>query len=143
MKIHITENVNNVIEGFTLVPIVYGRLDMGGITDNSATQIIATDAVDSIPESMLVKFLQDVEKKMRFGCTIVLGGVELDVIARGVVTGDIDSQAFNRLISTKKAIYRNSDITKILIGLGLSIEKVSIQGTNYGIYATRKNKNQL
>jgi hypothetical protein len=143
MKIHITENVNSIVEGFTLVPIVYGRLDLAGITDNSATHILAIDAIDSIPESMLVKFLQDVERKMRFGCVAVFGGVDLDIMARGIISQEVHSQGFNRLMSSKKAIYRNSDIKKILMDLGLSIDRVSIQGINYEIHTTRKNKNQL
>ena len=143
MKIHITENVNNAIQGFVLVPIVYGRLDLGGITNNSATQIVAIGAIDSVPSQMLVKFLQETVSKMRIGCVAIFGGVELDILARGIVTGEIDSNKFNNLVYSKKSIYRNSDITNILTNLGLSIEKVLIQGINYEITATRKNPNQL
>jgi hypothetical protein len=141
MKIHITENVNSAIEGFVLVPIVYGRLDLGGVTDHSATQIVALDAIDSVPIAMLTKFLQDVVSKMRFGCVAIFGGVELDVLSRAVITNDINVESFNKLVFSKKAIYKNSDITKILTGLGLSIDKVLIQGINYEITATRKNPN--
>jgi hypothetical protein len=141
MKIHITENVNSAIEGFVLVPIVYGRIDLGGVTDHSATQIVALDAIDSIPIAMLTKFLQDVVGKMRFGCVATFGGIELDVLSRGVITNDINVESFNKLVFSKKAIYKNSDIVKILTGLGLSIDKVLIQGINYEITATRKNPN--
>jgi hypothetical protein len=141
MKIHITENVNSAIQGFTLVPIVYGRLDLGAVTDNSATQIVAIDAIDSVPSQMLVKFLQDVVSKMRLGCVAIFGGIELDMLARGIVTRDVNSENFNNLVYSKKSVYRNSDITNILTGLGLSIEKVLIQGIGYEITATRKNPN--
>jgi hypothetical protein len=141
MKIHITENVNSAIQGFVLVPIVYGRLDLGGITNNSVAQIIATDAIDSVPSQMLVKFLQDVVSKMRIGCVAIFGGIELDILARGIVTREIGSDKFNNLVYSKKSIYRNSDITDILTNLGLSIEKVLIQGISYEITATRKNPN--
>ena len=141
MKIHITENVNNAIDGFVLVPIVYGRLDLGGVTDHSATQIIAIDAVDSVPAQMLGKFLQDVVTKMRLGCTAIFGGVDLDILARGIITQELKSETFNKLVYSKKAMYRNSDITQTLTGLGLSIDKVSIQGINYEITATRNNPN--
>jgi hypothetical protein len=141
MKIHITENVNSAIQGFTLVPIVYGRLDLGGVTNNSATQVIAIDAIDSVPSQMLVKFLQDVVSKMRLGCVAIFGGIELDMLARGIVTRDVNSENFNNLVYSKKSVYRNSDITNILTGLGLSIEKVLIQGISYEITATRKNPN--
>ena len=141
MKIHITENVNSAIQGFTLVPIVYGRLDLGGVTNNSATQVIAIDAIDSVPSQMLVKFLQDVVSKMRLGCVAIFGGIELDMLARGIVTRDVNSENFNNLVYSKKSVYRNSDITNILTGLGLSIEEVLIQGISYEITATRKNPN--
>ena len=51
------------------------------------------------------------------------------------------SETFNKLVYNKKAMYRNSDITQTLTGLGLSIDKVSIQGINYEITATRNNPN--
>jgi hypothetical protein len=141
MKIHITENVNSAIEGFSLIPIVYGRLDLGGVTDNSATQIVAIDAIDSVPAPMLTKFLQDVVSKMRMGCTAIFGGVELDILSRGIIANDINTESFNKLIFSKKAIYKNSDITRILTALGLSIDSVSIKGINYEITATRQNPN--
>lgn len=141
MKIHITENVNSAIQGFVLVPIVYGRLDLGGVTDNSATQIIAIDAIDSVPSQMLVKFLQDIVSKMRIGCVAIFGGIELDILARGIVTKDVSSENFNNLVYSKKSLYRNSDITNILTSLGLSIDNVLIQGISYEITATRKNPN--
>lgn len=142
MKIHITENIENIIEGYGMVPIIYGKVDLGKYPDNSLLEIIAIDAIDSIPSDLLNNFFNQVISKMRMGCVMVLGGVELGLIARSIVNGKLDSEGFNGLLFKNKSMHSSVDIVKILTSHNLAIDSINIIGNNYEIKTSRPaNKN--
>ena len=142
MKIHITENIENIIEGYKMAPIIYGKIDIDKYSDNSVTEIIAIDAIGSIPTELLSNFLDQVVKKMRMGCTMTIGGVELGLLARNVVNGKINSEAFNGLVFKNRSIFSSVDIVNMLIQRNLVIDNVNIIGNNYEIKTSRPaNKN--
>jgi len=137
MNIHITENIDNIIDGYQMIPIIYGKIDTGMLSNNSAENIIAIDAIDSIPHDMLDTFFKEVRSKMRFGCNIILGGIELVAISRDVINGKIDSKTFNELVYKKRGIYHINDIKNILHKHGLVIKSIIIKGYEYEITAFR------
>jgi hypothetical protein len=142
MKIHITENIENIIEGYGMAPIIYGKVDLNKYPDNSLTEIIAIDALDSIPENLFNDFLKQVVNKMRIGCIAIFGGVELGLVVRNVINGKIDSAEFNHLVFNKKSIHSCADVVKLLQFLNLNIDNVNIRGSNYEIAFSRPaNKN--
>lgn len=142
MKIHITENIENIIEGYSMMPIVYGKIDISKYPDNSITEIIAVDALDSIPIDYIDTFFEQICKKMRIGCRTVLGGAELGLVARNIISEKIDSKQFNQLMSNKKSIHSSSNIVNILQKFNLNIDSVIIKGNNYEITSSRStNKN--
>jgi hypothetical protein len=142
MKIHITENVEKMIEGYSMFPIVYGKVDLGGLPDNSLTEIIAIDAIDSIPSNLLPQFMESIVKKMRMGCSFILGGLELGLLSRNITNGKLSSFNFNDIMSTKKSVHSSKDIVDLLKSHNINIDNVNIIGTNYEITASRpRNKN--
>lgn len=142
MKIHITENIEKIIDGYNMIPIIYGKVDLNKIPDNAATEIIAIDAIDSIPHSLLGDFLNQIVRKMRFGCNLILGGVELGLIGRNLINGKLNSENFNELLSSKKSMHSSKDIVDILNQYKLVINNINIRGNNYEITASRPaNKN--
>ena len=142
MKIHITENIENIIEGYMMAPIIYGKVDIDKYPDNSVTEIIAIDAIGSIPAELLSNFLDQVVNKMRMGCTMTIGGVELGLLARNIVNGKINSEAFNGLVFKNKSIFSSVDIVNMLTRRNLVIDNVNIIGNNYEIKTSRPaNKN--
>jgi hypothetical protein len=142
MKIHITENIENIIEGYHMAPIIYGKVDLNKYPDNSLEEIIAIDALGSIPVDLLNAFFDQVISKMRMGCTMIIGGVELGLIARNIINGKLNSETFNKLMLKNKSIYSSVDIVNILIQRNLTIDSVNIIGNNYEIKTSRPaNKN--
>ena len=129
MNIYITENVDQSIDGFMMVPILYGKVNMCDVPNNSANKIVAADALDSIPHSLLLEFLLEVRRKMRMGSELVLGGRDLSLLAKDVMNSKIDSQAFNEIVF-------NNIISK-LNAHGLIINYVTMKGPNYEISASR------
>lgn len=137
MKVYITENIDKVIEGYIMIPIIYGKIDLGQIPNNSAQSIVAIDALDSIPVPFLNTFLDDVRDKMRFNSELILGGTELSIISRDIILGNLNTQKYNELIFSKRGIYNVSDIISILQEKKLLVNKSFIKGYNYEISATR------
>ena len=137
MKVYITENIDKVIEGYTMIPIIYGKIDLGQVPNNAAKSIVAVDALDSIPVQFLDNFLDDVKSKMRLNSKLILGGTELSVISRDVLLGNLNTQKFNELVFSKRGLYNISDIVSILQSKNLIINKSSIKGYNYEISVTR------
>jgi hypothetical protein len=137
MKVHITENIDMVLQDHKMIPIIYGKIDLGSLPDNSAQSIVAIDALDSIPANLIPEFFQKVSKKMRFESILTVGGLELGLLSKDVVNGKISSSDYNGLIYNKRGVYTVLDIVNILSQLNLKIESVSIKGYNYEIKATR------
>jgi hypothetical protein len=137
MKVYITENIDKVIEGYVMIPIIYGKVDLGQIPNNAAQSILATDALDSIPVQFIDTFLEDVKSKMRFNSELVIGGTELSIVSRDILLGNLNTQKYNELIFSKRGIYNVSDIISLLQNKNLTINKSSIKGYNYEISVTR------
>jgi hypothetical protein len=137
MKVYITENIDKVIEGYVMIPIIYGKVDLGQIPNNAAQSILATDALDSIPVQFIDMFLEDIRSKMRFNSELVIGGTELSIVSRDVLLGNLNTQKYNELIFSKRGIYNVSDIISLLQNKNLTINKSSIKGYNYEISVTR------
>lgn len=137
MKVYITENIDKVVEGFTMIPIIYGKIDLGQVPNNAAQTIVAIDALDSIPVRFLSTFLDDVKSKMRFNSELILGGTELSIISRDILTGTLNTKQYNELVFSKRGLYNVSDIVSLLQDKKLLINKSAIKGYNYEISATR------
>lgn len=139
MKIHITENIDKALENYTVVPILYGKIDLGLTPNNSATHIIAIDALDSVPSNLLVEFVTKIFEKMRIGCELVIGGTELSAISRDVIQNNITTPEYNELIFSKRGIYKSEDIIKLLLSANLTINNIQIKGHKYELTASRQN----
>ena len=137
MKIQITENIDKAIENYTVVPILYGKIDLSLTPNNSVTHIVAIDAIDSVPDTLLVEFISNIVQKMRLGCQIILGGTELSAISKDVVNNNITTQDYNKLIFGKRGIYRSGDIINLLNQANLTINNVQIKGYKYELTASR------
>lgn len=142
MNIYISENIDKAIDNFTLVPIVYGEVDLGKIPDNAGTTIIAIDAVDSIKQNNIESFVNNVCKKMRLNSSLHIGGLDVYAVSRSLLSGMMDLGEYNKLILGKTGIYSLRFIVDLLKKNGLQIKSAVYKGNNYEITATRPhNKN--
>lgn len=137
MRVYITENIDQVIEGYVMIPIIYGKVDLGQVPNNAAQSIVAADALDSIPVQFLSTFLEDIKAKMRLNSELILGGTELSIISRDVLLGNLNTQKYNELIFSKRGIYNVSDIVTLLQEKKLNVNKSSIKGYSYELSVTR------
>jgi hypothetical protein len=139
MKIQITENPEKLIDGYSMMPIVYGKIDMSGIPNNCSTEILANDAIDSIFVDDIMDFFSQIVSKLRMNGKLFVSGTDLSIICQEVLSGAMNCVEFNKLNNEKRSLYPTDDIVSIIISSGLKIDFVEIKGNKYEIRATRSN----
>lgn len=137
MKLFISENIDQGIEGYVTVPVIYGETDLSKIPNNAASEIIAMDALSSIRHNDVPKFINDIASKMRLGSVLHLGGLDAYALSRSLINGNIDLQTFNTLISDLNGIYSAQFIIDLLHSIDLKIESVVYRGDKYEIKSKR------
>lgn len=138
MKIHISEQLDKTIQGFSMIPIIYGEVDLSNIPNNAASTIVAIDAVDSINAENISTFIQSVVQKMRLNCELYIGGTDAYAISRGLVSGSLNLLEYNSLISGKRGIYSSKYILDLLQSMNIRIQSVVFKEYNYEISAVRQ-----
>ena len=142
MKLHISENIDKVIDGFTIVPIVYGEVDLATIPSNCASEIIAIDAVDSISHDKIEQFIFNVCSKIRLNGTAYFGGLDVYALSRSLLSGNISIKEYNDFTSKSNAIYSSKYILSLLQSNDITIQSVVYKGNYYEITVKRThNKN--
>lgn len=137
MKLHISENIDKTIEGFTIVPIVYGEVDLTAIPSNCASEIVAVDAIDSISHDKIEQFVSNVCSKIRLNGTAYFGGLDVYAVSRSLLSGNINVKEYNALISKSNAVYSSKYILSLLQSLGITIQSVVYKGNYYEITTKR------
>ena len=136
MKIHITENVEKSIVGFSMIPVIYGKVELDIVPDNGALEIFVEN-LDQINYDHVEEFLINIRNKTRKNGTVIISGTELSLLSRNVAFNKITSKDFNSLITNKKGLHKVHDIVNLLKLNGLMIQDVMIKGNIYGIKASR------
>lgn len=137
MKIYISENIDKAIEGFNIIPIVYGAVDLGSIPTNAASTIVAIDAVDSIKSENINDFIGGIVSKMRINSTLYIGGIDAYALSRNLLSSQINISEYNNVISGKNGLYSCKHICDLLQAYKLNIVSAIFKGINYEITATR------
>lgn len=138
MKAIITENIGNKIEGYICIPVIYGKITLDDIPDNSLTDIVAIDFIDKIPYDKVDENLTSVVKKMRLNSTIKIRGNDLSLISKYIANNVLTSEEFNKIIQNTKSLHKSTDIINLLKSKTLVIETVSLKGCQYDIIASRR-----
>lgn len=138
MKIYITENSDDSIQGYKTIPIIYGKIDLSDVPNNGAEKIIAKNALDQVTFGLLSDFLQSLVSRMRFGCELVLSGTDIGSLSKSIIDGRLTTKEYNSIIFTKKAIYSVNEILEQLKSHNLIINSVSMNGNNYELNVSRQ-----
>jgi hypothetical protein len=105
MKLFISENIDKGLQGYITIPIINGEVDLAKIPNNSATSIIAIDAIDSISYDKIFEFLNLLITKMRLNCNLYLGGVDIYAISRELISGSKTIEDYNKEVCNKGGVY--------------------------------------
>lgn len=109
MKLNLLLNSKNVRSGFVNVDPLASpdeadkvRADVCNLDavaeDAEVDELVATDVIDYLPARQLDDIVDNWIRKIRHGGTIVVGGVDVREVARGVVNQELDLESANRLL---------------------------------------------
>ena len=137
MKIHIVNKEEDHIKGYEKVEITEQGLNLDKYSDNECSFILASDCLDLLPYANMQNNIVAIRKKMRVGSTLVIGGTDIRLFARAIISGLINPSDANTMFCNKKSLSDVNSISDILSGLGLTIVTTKISGIHYEIEASR------
>lgn len=137
MKLYISENIDKAIEGFVIIPIIYGEVDLSNIPDNAASEIVAIDALDSITHDKVEQFIGLLCRKLRLNGNLYLGGLDAYAISRSLLSGSVSIKEYNENISKKDSLYSSKIIIDLLKRNNINLASAVYKGNYYEVTAKR------
>jgi len=137
MKIHIVGENEAAVEGYERIEIKDGKVDLSKYSDNECSFILGSDCLDLFSQADAKGFILEVRQKLRLGGTLVLGGADIRLLARSVVSESISVEDANSLLFSKKSCLDVNTISDLVSGVGLEIISTKISGIHYEIESSR------
>ena len=138
MKVHIVRPGEESIGGVERVEIspAFG-VDVSQYSDNEIEEIFANDLIDSIPSDQVGATINSLVRKMRLGGRMVIGGTDLRLFCKMVISGSMNEEAANKIIGKSSSMIPTNLIMNTLRQCGLNIQASYINGVHYEIEAKR------
>jgi hypothetical protein len=155
MKVNLLYKSNNLLSGFINIDPFSSKEDIESnkkiqgnigdldwvVEDSECTQIIAEDVLNYFAGPEVDQVIENWVRKLRHKGTIIIGGVDLFEVCRGIDGRYIDLVNANILLygedGEKKSILSSIDLSKALRNLGLKIIKNRCNSYKYIIEAER------
>tara|TARA_R100001129_G_scaffold142384_1_gene103553 strand:+ start:806 stop:1222 length:417 start_codon:yes stop_codon:yes gene_type:complete len=136
-KIHIVPQGSESIEGYQKIEVINGSVDLNSLSMNECDFILASDILDEVPVANIQTFVQLLESRTRRGGKICIGGTDIRLLSRAIISGEINSAEANEVIFRGRSCLDMSSIRSLLQSLGLKVSSTNYQGYRYEIEATR------
>ena len=138
MKVHIVRPGEESIGGFERVEIspAFG-VDVSQYSDNEILEIFANDLIDSVPSDQIGVVITSLVRKMRLGGRMVIGGTDLRLFCKMVISGSMNEEAANKIIGKSNCMIPTNLVMDTLRECGLKIQASYINGVHYEIEAKR------
>lgn len=139
MKLQIVNNDDESIEGFISLKIGEDfKTTLSQLVDNSCTEVLLLDILDTIEYEQSFEFLVSVLKKIRSNGSIILRGVSSLAFSHSLLNGPIDSKQASGIISNIRSIRDQRDIINLLESNSFTVDTVRLSGIVYELKATRQ-----
>jgi hypothetical protein len=138
MKAHILKPTESHIEGYARVDVTELTAGLSQFVDSECDQIFANDALDAIPGDKMYEAIKQIVAKLRLRGSVVVGGTDILMFCKNVVSGEIAVNEASNIISATESMNTATDVAQALTILGLTINSVTHTGVaHYEIKATR------
>ena len=138
MKIQIVNNDNESIDGFIALKISDNiKQDLGKIVDNSCTELLVLDVINSFKYNESIEFLLTLLKKVRINGNILLKGVSSLSLSNAILNELINSEEGSSVIENIKSIHDHRDIVNLLEANNFTVNTIMLGGVSYELGATR------
>lgn len=138
MKIQISHENTESIEGFELVETKYGLTQLEGIVDHSSEEIYIVDCIDKMNYDEATKLLTVAVQKLRLNGKLVVNGTDLNACCQSVNNGQLNSKQFSQLIEQTASLRTGKEVENILRSFGLVIDTFALKGYTYDIKTIRQ-----
>lgn len=140
MKLQIIKQDQEEVRGYEVVFVDRNQLDLTKVADNECEFILASDIMDSFSGGDSSKqVLQALRTKLRLNGTVVVGGTDVRLFAKAVLSGVLPLDAASNIVTGVHSMTSSIKTEELLKSLGLTIESVTLDGLHYEIKATRAN----
>jgi len=136
MKIHFLTDIQDCVDGHNPIIIDESGIDID-IPDNSVESILLPGTLEQIPYNKLQDSLVKVRKLLRLNGKVFISGVDANCLSRDLINRLVKIEELNQALYARKSIHDVKDLTDKLLALGLQIDKVTLKGALYEIYASR------
>ena len=140
MKLLIINQPQQVVEGYQVVDLRTGIEQLDQVVNNSCTDVVLTNCLDTLGKEDARKVLGLASSKMRLGGKMVISGVELKCLCRNVLNNTMSSDDFSNIVQSINCAFTSQEITQLVNGVGLNIDSILIQGHLYEIRISRPDK---
>jgi hypothetical protein len=138
MKIHIVDPEQETIEGYERVEVEGGNVDLSKYADNECDFILASDCINGMSIEQAHRAIVEIRQKMRINARLVIGGLDLRLMARHIIRGGWNTQEANAAIFNNSSCLDLNYTKNLIESCGLKIETTRILGLSYEIEATRE-----
>lgn len=138
MKLHITTDIKNKIEGFETLCVNNGAVDgLTSIINSSCIFLFLDNAMDQIDYEQAVQTLFLSIKKVRLGGELIIKGICFDRICSLYKSNELDIEEINNKLSVLKSFQNYNNIITAIESSGFQINTVSHTGLFYEIKSKR------
>jgi len=137
MKINIVKEGQESIGNYERVELKDNHLDVAHISDNECEFILANDMLDSFSIDKIPDCIRLAVSKLRINGTIIIGGTDIRIFARSVISGQASEVELCQWIANKQSMSSVTYAADIIKSLGLKLQSSQINGAHYEITATR------
>jgi hypothetical protein len=139
MKLQIVNNDDESIDGFISLKIGEDfKTTLSQLIDNSCTEVLLLDILDTMEYEQSFEFLVSVLKKIRSNGSILLRGVSSLAFSHSLLNGPIDSKQASGIIGNIKSIHDQRDVINLLESNNFTVDTVRLNGVVYELKATRQ-----
>ena len=137
MKIHITKQGDEGIKGYKHIEIVDGVVNIDEVSDNQCTFILANDIIDEFPLSKSEECIKFLLKKLCLGGTLTVGGTDLRLFCKSVVSGLLSVDEASSIVHSCKSMSDLETVYSAIRLSGLKITATHVNGVHYEVTAVR------
>ena len=140
MRVQVAQMGVETIQGYKHVVVSDNYVNFMDISDNECTEILANDILDCFSVEKVAECLKLLTSKLRLGGSMVVGGKDIRLFSKAVISGQIKEQEASRLVDSANSMTSVGTVVEFVKALGLNVSSTHIAGMHFEVKATRKQK---
>jgi len=143
MKVHLIKKSQESIRGYTQItydPSTSGNIKLQNLlalSDNECDFILANEVLDDFSIQEIKECITNIVKKLRLGGTLVVGGTDINLFCKNVLSSMIKDNDASEMIRSKQSMTTLNGVLTLLKYFNLKIKTTQINGTHYEITCVR------